>query len=419
MTAGEEILGEEWQARSRELGEWAMQRLVNRRDVWGQYALLAPHEAREAGRSYKAMTLPVPSMREGEDMVTLDKLTRHFASRRHHRPQLIGLHASSAEGTSRWLAIDIDNHDLEAVGAEERARRNLVGALQWWRQFQQLGYEPMLFDSSGAGGYHLWVLFAEPAPTADVYGLVKRIAETWEPNHLEEEPEIFPKKPKPGSLGSWFRLPGMHHTRPHYSRLWSGDEWLSDPWLDGHAAIDAMLQNLPGPPPPAGEALPEAGGSRLSPDPSDATAVAQGPVRSAAARKRRFERQGRPRVCVDLDGVLADRTYGRGADDLGDPVDGAVEFTRALAEQADIVIFTARLTLRADRPEAAVRKAEARIRDWLDQHGFAYREIATGVGKPLASAYVDDRAVGCRPLDDGLKAFERALDDVRRLCDPS
>ncbi|MFN5118749.1 MAG: hypothetical protein ACK5JJ_11675, partial [Cyanobacteriota bacterium] len=142
-------------------------------------------------------------------------------------------------------------------------------------------------------------------------------------------------------------------------------------------------------------------------------------VRSAAARKRRFERQGRPRVCVDLDGVLADRTYGRGADDLGDPVDGAVEFTRALSEQADIVIFTARLTLGGDKPEAAVRKAEARIRDWLDQHGFAYREIATGVGKPLASAYVDDRAVGCRPLDDGLKAFERALDDVRRLCDPS
>ena len=93
-----------------------MERLVNRRDVWGQYSLLlAPHEAREQGRSYKAMTLPIASMR-GQDMVTLDKLTRHFASRRQHRPQLIGLHAESKEGTSRWLAIDIDNHDLEAVG---------------------------------------------------------------------------------------------------------------------------------------------------------------------------------------------------------------------------------------------------------------------------------------------------------------
>jgi hypothetical protein len=28
-------------------------------------------------------------------MVTLDKLARHFASRRQHRPKLIGLHAES------------------------------------------------------------------------------------------------------------------------------------------------------------------------------------------------------------------------------------------------------------------------------------------------------------------------------------
>ena len=101
--------------------------------------LLAPHEAREQGRSYKAMTLPIASMR-GQDMVTLDKLTRHFASRRQHRPQLIGLHAESKEGTSRWLAIDIDNHDLEAVGAPERARRNPAGALGWWRLLAERGY---------------------------------------------------------------------------------------------------------------------------------------------------------------------------------------------------------------------------------------------------------------------------------------
>jgi hypothetical protein len=73
-------------------------------------------------------------------MVTLDKLTCHFASRRQHRPQLIGLRAESKEGTSRWLAIDIDNHDLEAVGAPERARRNLAGALGWWRLLAERGY---------------------------------------------------------------------------------------------------------------------------------------------------------------------------------------------------------------------------------------------------------------------------------------
>ena len=407
MAASEEIIGQEWKERSRELADWAMERLVNRRDVWGQYALLSPEQARESGRTYKAMTLPVPEMR-GEDRVTLDKLARHFASRRLHRPQLIGLHAESQEGTSRWLGIDIDNHDLDAVGADARASCNLAGALSWWRAFWERGYDPLLFDSSGRGGYHLWVLFAEPAPTAAVFDLVKAVASTWEANQLEEEPEVFPKQPRPGSLNAWFRLPGMHHTQPHYSRLWSGEEWLSDPWLEGHAAIDAMLQVIPGPPPPA-----PAG----APSPS-------APERSAAVRKQRFSGAGRPTVCLDLDGVLVDRTYARGGETLGDPIDGAVEFTRALAEQADIVIHTARL---ANRPagasdgaaQAEQRRIEERIRAWLDQHGFAYKEIALAVGKPIASAYVDDRGVSCRPLDDGPRAFEEALAAVRRLCGPS
>lgn len=385
-----------------------MERLVNRKDVWGQYSLLSPQEARQFGRTYKAMTLPIPSMR-GEDMVTLDKLTRHFASRRHHRPQLIGLHAASKGGTSRWFGIDIDNHDLGAVGAEDRARRNLAGALNWWRELERMGYDPLLFDSSGAGGYHLWVLFAEPAPTADVYGFAKSIASTWERNHLEEEPEIFPKKPKPESLGSWFRLPGMHHTLPHYSRLWSGDEWLSDPWLDGHAAIDGMLRNLPGPPPP------ESG--RTSTD--LLTTLKPKPARSAQARNRQVK-PTRPRVCVDLIGVLAERRDEGDADDLGDPIEGAVAFTRDLAEFADILIRTA--PPGADAPssssatKAKIRKAESRVRDWLDTHGFSYVDVAVIDRGPVACAFVDERGLSCRPMQEGSQAFDQAVAAVRRLC---
>jgi hypothetical protein len=411
MAASEAIIGEEWKTRSQELADWAMERLVNRKDVWGQYSLLSPHEALEQGRSYKAMTLPIASMR-GDDMVTLDKLARHFASRRQHRPQLIGLHAESKEGTSRWLAIDIDNHDLEAVGAPERARRNLTGALEWWRMLAERGYDPLLFDSSGKGGYHLWVLLAEPAPTAHVWAMVKALATTWERHHLEEEPEIFPKQPKPGSLNAWFRLPGMHHTQPHYSRLWSGEEWLSDPWLEGHAAIDAMLQVIPGPPPP----VPEAKALEAAASPAMDTTRSE-PRRTAAARKRRFASAQKPRVCLDVDGVLADRTYGRGAEDLGEPIPGAVEFTRALAERAEVVIHSARLS-GEESTSAAGRKAEGRLRDWLDHHGFAYQSIASGVGKPVASAYVDDRGVSCRPMDDGPRAFEDALLAVEHLCGP-
>jgi hypothetical protein len=412
VSSRHEIIGEEWCERSRELADWAMARLVNRRDVWGQYTLLSTQETREAGRTYRAMTLPLPE-RRGKDMVSLDKLARHFASRPHRRPQLIGLHAESATSTSLWLGIDIDNHDLEAPAAAERARGNLEGALAWWREFARLGYDPLLFDSSGRGGFHLWVLFAEPAPTAHVHGLARSIAATWGRHQLQEEPEVFPKAPRPGSLGAWLRLPGMHHTQPHYSRLWSGEEWLSEPWLDGHAAIDAMLQVIPGPPPPA---LPE---EPTLPTPLvPAKETARETVSSGAGtRSRAMGTAERPRVCVDLDGVLADRRHSPAAEDLGEPIQGAVAFTRALAEHADIVIHAFLPGEGAAMVRAETRKAVARLRDWLDQHGFAYREIAWGVGKPMAAAYVDERGVSCRPLEQGPPAYEQALQAVVHLCD--
>ena len=80
--------------------------------------------------------------------------------------------------------------------AEDHQRRNLNCALKWWRELQAQGYDPMLFDTNTQGGYHIWVLFEKAVPTVDVYAMVKSIAETWEENGLDEEPETFPKKVK-------------------------------------------------------------------------------------------------------------------------------------------------------------------------------------------------------------------------------
>ena len=425
MASHYEIVAEEWKSRSRELAKWAMEKLVNRKDVWGQYASLTEGEKKKLGRTYKAMTLPIASKR-GPDMVTLDKLTRHFASQHGRRPQIVGLHAKSKENTSRWLGIDIDMHDADKADAEEHVRRNLVGAQNWWRKLQQMGYDPLLFNSNDNGGYHLWVLFDEPAPTEHVFAFAWEIVSTWEETNLSEEPETFPKKPKiqrPGDdrLGAWFRLPGLHHTREHFATVWSGDEWLDDPWLSGHAAIDAMLQCVGGPPPPAvdtpqdhsrmtirgvegkrGEAL------KSAPKPTPKS-------KRAADRKRSFKRTRKATVCVDLDGVLAQNIGATNLSEIGDPIDGAAEFTRELAGFADVVILTSRL---ADEKAASAeyRKAVSRIEDWLNEHGFEYDRVHTGKGKPPASAYIDDRGVNCRPMDDGIAAFETALEKTQRLC---
>lgn len=398
-----EIIGEEWASRAPELADWAMENLVNRKDVWGQYTVLTPAERRREGRAYKAVTLPRRDMR-GKDMVTIDKLTRHFASRHHRKPQIIGLHTKSSDLTSRWFGIDIDMHDCTKADADDHARRNLNCAVKWWKDLQKRGYDPMLIDTNNQGGYHIWVLFAQPAPTVDVYAMVKSIVQKWEADGLEEEPETFPKKVKPDSLGSWFRLPGLHHSHYHYAALWSGDEWLENPWLTGNSAIDVMLDVQGGPPPP-----------RIDTDDPDMAEVLARPRVSKitlAAKERRFERTGRAKVCVDLDGVLARRVRAGRKTEIGPPIDGAVEFTRALNNDAEIIILTSRMSGLIG-PEA--EKMKTRISKWLERHNIVYDSIHSGHGKPMAHAYIDDRAVACRPEHDGQDAFAAALAAAAKL----
>ena len=415
MATAHEIIGEEWRARAPELADWAMDTLVNRKDVWGQYSVLTPSERKNSERSYKAMTLPARNQRGG-DKVTLDKLTRHFASRHFRKPQIIGLHAKSTSITSRWFGIDIDCHDTEATDAEDLGRRNLNACVDWYQKLQGMGLDPLLFDSNGAGGYHLWVMFSDPVPTADVFAFVQDLISDWEQQHLEKLPETFPKAVKEDSIGSWFRLPGLHHTREHYSTVWAGDDGLDDPWLKGHAAIEAMLSCVPSPF-PAGVAKAKPVKRKIikrtanKSDPKDAEPG--DPVQPES--KRSFKRNGRAKVCVDLDGVLATRTSGAS---IGPPVDGAIEFTRSLALHSDIIIYTARFstTTGKERTHSAIDALSKRIGNWLDKHGIEYHSIHSAGGKPIASAYVDDRAVSCTPLDDGVAAFDAALIAVDKLC---
>lgn len=414
MSTAHEIIGEEWRERAAELADWAQRRLINRRDVWGQYSVPTPTEKRESGRSYKAMTLPAKTQRDGSDKVTMDKLMRHFASRRYRKPQLIGLHAKSIDTTSRWIGLDIDCHDPEATGAQDLARRNLHAVVTWYQKLQGMGYDPLLFDSNGVGGFHLWILFAEPAPTDTVFEFAQWIISDWEKLQLDKLPETFPKRVKDDSLGSWFRLPGLHHTRDHYSKVWAGDEGLDDPWLSGHAAIDAMLACIPGPAPKIPNASTSTGKKRTPRKPK--TVVDAEPGKSPPPKSTRsFKKTSRDKICVDLDGVLAARVEGAG---IGPPIDGAVEFTQALASRADIIIYTARFSTRTGKPRSqkATEQLHKRIIKWLDSYGFAYHSVNTAQAKPIATAYVDDRAVSCQPLKMGMSEFDSALKNIDNLC---
>lgn len=134
-------------------------------------------------------------------------------------------------------------------------------------------------------------------------------------------------------------------------------------------------------------------------------------------------------VCVDLDGVLADYSQGfQGIEMIGEPIPGAVQFTKELAEFASILVYTTRCSERVEGgslgtvPDGGEQRSAKELQDivkaWLDKHGFVYDDVWIGQGKPIASAYIDDRAVECVPRDYPQLTFSLALCRCQQLVFP-
>jgi hypothetical protein len=243
----------EWAERDVALASWAMAKLANRCDVWGGYNPLAEVSKKYTkpdgteGELGAQTTRPRPS-RRGKVFLTEDVLARHF--RGHRREDLVGLHSTTPDNTSRWGALDIDWHGPTSTAPEVNRR----AALAWYDGLVSRGFHPLLVDSNGAGGFHLWVIFAEPIPTPRVFHFLKALVADHDRHGMGKSPECFPKQALlgPGRFGNWLRLPGRHHTHDFWSRIWDGCRWL-----EGDAAIEfivALSGNprglVPEPPPP-------------------------------------------------------------------------------------------------------------------------------------------------------------------------
>lgn len=84
-------------------------------------------------------------------------------------------------------------------------------------------------------------------------------------------------------------------------------------------------------------------------------------------------------VAVDFDGVLNDYDGWKGEDHFGNPHPSALLFLAHLHADYRVSIYTTR------KPEG--------VRAWLEQHGMtAYVHEVTN-HKPMALAYIDDRAI--------------------------
>jgi hypothetical protein len=385
-------IAEEWVRYAPDLAEWAMERLVNRRDVWSQYTL-------KDGK-IRVFMLPVPERRKlGTDMVTITKLERHFSGK--SPAHLIGLFSISDHSTCKWFAVDVDLHDETVPNAGEIAEANFAAALEWAEKLRAMGMDPMLLDSNGVGGYHVWVLFDNEYPLADVFDFADELRSNWDELGLPRKPEIFPPKRAvgPDDLPYTLRLPGRHHTRHFYTRVWNWDAVAGEnEWLEGGEAIEAMIST------PTSK-LPK----------KKAKASRKRSLEPAPAPKKREPATRKPRVCLDLDGVLAQYDKWRGIEHIGDPIPGALEFTKKLAKIAEVVIFTSRCAQDiAEGSRITPGQLRVHIIQWLERHKFPYSDVYIGQGKPRSAAFIDDRAVNCSPQINR-DAFEKALEMTRQL----
>lgn len=386
-------IAHEWDNYSDDLADWAMERLVNRRDVWSQYTL--------SKGEVRVYMLPVPERRKlGTDMVSIEKLKRHFSGKQ--VGHLIGLHSISDHKTAKWFAIDIDLHDETAINAGELARANFAAAMDWSGRLQADGFDPWVSDSNGVGGYHVWALLDKEYPLADVYDYVDEIRSDYASFGLLKKPEMFPPRRDvdKDSLPYTLRLPGRHPRRAHYTRIWNFDPIGETQWLEGGEAIETMIASKPA-------RLPK----RAAKNRSKLRQVAPKPVTNIPKTKKQ-------RICVDLDGVLAEYHGWEGADHIGQPLPGALQFAKSLAKLADIIIFTGRCS---DEPGdrdvvKGLTPGQMRVKvvDWLEKHGFPFADVYIGQGKPRAAAFIDDRAVACSPQLNP-EAYADAQKNLRAL----
>lgn len=120
-------------------------------------------------------------------------------------------------------------------------------------------------------------------------------------------------------------------------------------------------------------------------------------------------------IAVDLDGVLAQYSGWQGLEHFGRPLPYAGQFMERLKSLGHVMVYTTR-TNASCHPDYSGDALVSVVKDWLDKYNIPYDRIYEGEGKPIASAYVDDRAVTCRPQDDGPHiAYDLAYDAVEEL----
>lgn len=114
--------------------------------------------------------------------------------------------------------------------------------------------------------------------------------------------------------------------------------------------------------------------------------------------------------CVDLDGTLAEEDGPFDIDKIGRPFPGAREFLAELQKRGEVVIFTCRCC-GGQHGKFKLARALRTVREWLEENDMPYNHIWTSEdgSKPIAQAYIDNKAVPCDPGKAREAAYKQAL----------
>ena len=116
-------------------------------------------------------------------------------------------------------------------------------------------------------------------------------------------------------------------------------------------------------------------------------------------------------ICFDLDGTLANYDEGwQGTAVIGKPLARGARLLREVFKTHRVIIYSCRGNPRLNSGHTEAELAKI-IEEWFLKNDLPFDEIYTGLGKPVADAYVDDRAIEFNSCSN----VQHALAKIRNL----
>jgi len=115
-------------------------------------------------------------------------------------------------------------------------------------------------------------------------------------------------------------------------------------------------------------------------------------------------------IGIDFDGVIHRCSKGFYDGTIYDePVDGAAEALKSLAEKYNIIVYTAKA--KPDRPLISGKTGQELVWEWLDKWNFSQYVCEVTAEKPRAKFYIDDKAIRFVDWVDALEAIDTLYDE--------